>query len=737
MAQVIYRYEGYDNFIQCQLDEKLKSIFQKISNKIQVDVKKLMFLYDGKHQTNDELTFNQVAKALDKEDKKIIMTVYKIDDDTDKRKVFVKANEIICPECNESVDVKLNDYKINLYNCKNNHNNNVLIKDYEKSQLMEISKIMCEICNDKNKSEVHNYKFFKCLTCKKNMCPGPICYNKHDKSHKIIDYDERNYMCENHAEKFNSYCNNCNKDICLKCERDHGDHQVKVISYGRMLPDENKNNELKSYTDKLRYVINEITNKLNNIVNTIELYYNISNNMINNINNGRRNYQIFKNVNKFLDYNNDIIKDIKEIVLDDNIYIQFKNLMNFYNKLNDNKNYIIAEIEIKKDDINKDIKIINSFEQYKRESNREDKENDYKYQNEYEIKNYTKIKINDEIIPFSYYYKFKNEGKYKIKYLFDNYLTKTSFMFLDCKNISNIDLSNLNTLALNNMNAMFYGCESLKNINLSNFNAQNVIDMGCLFCECKSLSNLDLSSFKTDKLDNMNGMFYGCESLTNINLSNFKTQNVTDMSNIFCGCKSLANLDLSNFTTQNVKSMKSMFNGCKSLSNIDLSRFNTQNLQNISFMFRECETLKEINLSNFNIQNVTNMSGMFYECGGLTKINLSGLNTKNVKDMSYIFFGCKSLNNINLSNLDTQNLTDIGYMFYECKSLNKIDLSSFNTQNVTNLSCMLFECESLTNLNLSNFNTQKVEDMNAMFYGCKSLKKENINTRDNKILNYF
>ena len=58
-----------------------------------------------------------------------------------------------------------------------------------------------------------------------------------------------------------------------------------------------------------------------------------------------------------------------------------KNLMNIYDKMNiiDN-NYIIAEIYIKKSDINKDIRIINSFENFKRENECEDEEDDYKYE---------------------------------------------------------------------------------------------------------------------------------------------------------------------------------------------------------------------------------------------------------------------------------------------------------------------------------------------------------------------
>ena len=76
------------------------------------------------------------------------------------------------------------------------------------------------------------------------------------------------------------------------------------------------------------------------------------------------------------------------------------------------ENYIIGEIEIKEEDINKDIRIINSFEEVKR--NKEwpkDKENDYKYENEKEIKENCKIEINNKIISFCYYYKFKRKEK--------------------------------------------------------------------------------------------------------------------------------------------------------------------------------------------------------------------------------------------------------------------------------------------------------------------------------------
>ena len=88
------------------------------------------------------------------------------------------------------------------------------------------------------------------------------------------------------------------------------------------------------------------------------------------------------------------------------------------------------------------------------------------YKNEDEIKR-CQIEINNELIEFNYFHKFKSKGKYIIKYTFNNVITKICFMFSDCSSLTNIDLSNFNTNNVTNMGGMFCGCSSLTNINLS------------------------------------------------------------------------------------------------------------------------------------------------------------------------------------------------------------------------------------------------------------------------------
>ena len=128
---------------------------------------------------------------------------------------------------------------------------------------------------------------------------------------------------------------------------------------------------------------------------------------------------------------------------------------------NNNYNYINGEIYIKDEDINKKIRIINSYEEAIRISSLIEYKEELK--NEEQIKK-SEIEINNKLMPFSYFYEFKMKGKYIIKYKFKNYLTNTNHMFYRCKSLTKLNLSNFNTQNVTNMDSMFDNCESLTNL---------------------------------------------------------------------------------------------------------------------------------------------------------------------------------------------------------------------------------------------------------------------------------
>ena len=303
-----------------------------------------------------------------------------------------------------------------------------------------------------------------------------------------------------------------------------------------------------------------------------------------------------------------------------NLNIPIINTNNFIT--NNQPNFIDAEINIGENDVNKYIRIINSFEEYKRNHINLKVDNELRYKNEKEIMDNCEIKIGEKKINFFYFIRFSKPGNYKIKYTFINNLTKTDFMFADCSNLHYLDLLNFNTQYVTNMACMFYRCNSLDTIKLSNLYTKNVTDMSSMFNECESLTNLDLSFFNTQNVTNMSRMFFCCKQLKALNVSNFNTQNVINMYSMFTGCESLKELDLSSFDTQHVKNMSRMFSKCSSLTYLNISNFSTLSVEFMYNIFSGNTSLAKLNITNFNPDNISNMEDMFYGCISLQPQNI-------------------------------------------------------------------------------------------------------------------
>jgi len=190
------------------------------------------------------------------------------------------------------------------------------------------------------------------------------------------------------------------------------------------------------------------------------------------------------------------------ILLNDNLKIigiinNFEKHIILMNKIINKINFIKSVYEIKKDDIGKEIQILNNGYWI----------DDKFYKENMEIENKVKVIINRDIEMNKFKNKFMKEGIYIVYYIIIDTLTNVSYMFRDCS--------------------------SLKELNLSSFNTKNVTDMSFMFSLCSSLKELNLSSFNTNNVTNMSYMFSLCSSLKELNLSSFNTSNVKYMSDIF------------------------------------------------------------------------------------------------------------------------------------------------------------------------------------------------------------
>ena len=323
MIEVELYYNNIKTIIQSNINEKMNDIFNKYLTKIKKNLNDLYFVYDGHiiEENVKDKYFNEFANNLDKERKKMNILVY--EKNINKEKINkIKIREIICPECGENIRLKIDNYKIKLYGCRNGHEiNNMLFEEFENLENIDEKKIECNKCKENNKENTYKNIFYRCNTCRINICP--LCKSNHDNNHNIINYDLKYYICEEHNEKYFSYCKSCKKNICLYCKNNHNNHEIIIYEN---IEDKNKKlkvlNELKDKIDKLKIDIINIKNILDNAFKNIETYYNICNNYINNYDIKRINYEKIQNINNIL--NKDIINDINKIINDNNINNKIK-----------------------------------------------------------------------------------------------------------------------------------------------------------------------------------------------------------------------------------------------------------------------------------------------------------------------------------------------------------------------------------------------------------------------------
>ena len=158
MTEVEFIYEGKKSVIQCNLKDKMKDICNKYISKMRINVNNIYFLYGGKI-IEEELRLEEVLNNDDKERNKMSIIV-----NINKRNVInkiKKSKEIICPECGECIKIKIEDYRIILYECKNNHRiEDILLEQFEKMQEIDESKIKCNNCKERNKSNTYNNEFY-------------------------------------------------------------------------------------------------------------------------------------------------------------------------------------------------------------------------------------------------------------------------------------------------------------------------------------------------------------------------------------------------------------------------------------------------------------------------------------------------------------------------------------------------------------------------------------------------
>ena len=320
--QAIFNYEGVNTKIQCNLNDKIKDIINKFLNKIEKNENNLFYLYNGKI-INKELTFNEQANELDK--KRKIMNILVTGGEKEKEEIII-SKDIICPECKEITLLDINNFKINFHDCKNGHNiNNIFLDKYEETQKIILNNIKCNICNINHLSSNSQNDFSICKTCNKNICKD--CKSKHNKNHVIINYDNKDCLCNKHIEeKYLYYCKTCKKDICILCKSEHEKH-VLIDFNDIIIKDDDISKTMKDLIitiEKLKNKIIIIQKVFNRLISAVDFYYDMNKIIIDNYNLNKRNYYKLQNLYYLKNNNEMMIKYINNIIDDNQIFNIYK-----------------------------------------------------------------------------------------------------------------------------------------------------------------------------------------------------------------------------------------------------------------------------------------------------------------------------------------------------------------------------------------------------------------------------
>ena len=160
-----------------------------------------------------------------------------------------------CPDCNLICSLQLNyeqGIAIINFECENKHKGTILLKDYmTKYNKFALSNEKCSFCGKKQKEIKGN--FFYCIDNKIFLCN--LCL-KNNINHNIIPYEKYDGLCKIHSNKYNFYCIECKKNICIDCKIEHRLHDKINLS---------KFNYSKESRNKLEEDIKNIENKINNL----------------------------------------------------------------------------------------------------------------------------------------------------------------------------------------------------------------------------------------------------------------------------------------------------------------------------------------------------------------------------------------------------------------------------------------------------------------------------------------
>lgn len=255
----------------------------------------------------------------------------------------------------------------------------------------------------------------------------------------------------------------------------------------------------------------------------------------------------------------------------------------------------------------------------------------------------------------------------------------------------------------NTTNRMFYGLSNVTNADLSGLDTSKATDMSYMFYGFGKGLTLDLTSFETGNVTIMRGMFQNSR-IVGIDFSSFDTSHVTDMERMFYESRSIRSLDLTSFYVPELLSMKEMFYGCTQLESVKFGNLKARSLKSLESTFRDCNKLESVALGSLGQTRVWCLKDTFKDCETLKCVDLRGFSSPVLETIEYVCCGDKKLTTFLMPGAFPSELKSSYYAFGGCSSLETLDISglTFSSKNYTDNAYMFRSVALLKRISVGN-----------------------------------
>ena len=750
MIQIEFSYQQNLTTIQGNLTDLFKESINKYVQKVNLDINNTYFVTNGK-KINPEKTIESQIGSHIKNEKICRILVFSSGDEKkiqNENNFFVEANEIICPKCFEPCRIKFENYKINLYDCINGHiTEEINLNKFKDSQKIDLSKIICQNCKDNNKGNTYGNEFYRCLNCNINICP--ICKNYHDKTHNIIIYEKKYFVCHNHYDFFIKYCKNCKKNLCFSCEESHNEHETMFFEKPNLDEINKKLSEIKTNIDSFKNKIKQIIEKLNALMKLVDIYYEIKNNINYKYDTKNRNFEILQNL-KEINTDDSIINKINEINKNNDFYGALLDIFELYNHINlDKKDINNSQLDIFKQKLFQD-RTMNFYSLSLSMKQSEIIFNQmkncfcaiYKLKKKIGTGFISRLSVKNDIIPVliahSTIFSAEDIGKEIQLELFDGKQKTIKIIYLGFRKIFiNKDFCLAVIELQKNLDKINYYIELENDMFIQNSDKNELIKLFDKYFKedvytLKTLNNEIYMSIgnmkkliKEDLSEKTEDYFLPIiSSKSNKLIGIYSNKFKDDFDNYLCievlknSLDEFAKIIISSKKTLKVEKSISIF-GEKKLHELSMiyntkNCFETLRLFGTNFVIYnkdKCYLIIDQQKSELFTNIILNKNQKLKN-----KLEIKLIIVKHIDNMSYMFESCTHLLSISgFSSLDFQKITNISNMFYNCSSLESL---TEPPKNVTNMNDLF----NMKSLDISSWNIKNVSDMSSLFAGCESLK---------------